>query len=220
MTETTLSRNTTKKWGKWSHRLLETIENADSPTYKDGIFFKDDDIIVIFDKYPKSKYHFLCLPRKLRIDEPQSLSREHVEILTKMLDKGKYVEKEIKRKNPQDISLPFRFGFHAKPSMRQLHMHIISQDFCGRGLKTLKHWNSFNTSFFIDCEHLIEILQQYGRYEPSLTDLRALKAPPSCLVCGKQIAEFGLFLQHWRQCSQQPYSASNNTNVMAVTNHS
>jgi hypothetical protein len=118
MTETTLSRNTTKKWGKWSHRLLETIENADSPTYKDGIFFKDDDIIVIFDKYPKSKYHFLCLPRKLRIDEPQSLSREHVEILTKMLDKGKYVEKEIKRKNPQDISLPFRFGFHAKPSMR------------------------------------------------------------------------------------------------------
>lgn len=42
-----------------------------------------------------------------------------------------------------------RWGFHADPTMAQLHMHVVSDDFRGFGLKTAKHWNSFTTSFFI-----------------------------------------------------------------------
>lgn len=44
----------------------------------------------------------------------------------------------------------FRFGFHAVPSMAQLHLHVVSQDLRGSGMKHRKHWNSFATDFFRD----------------------------------------------------------------------
>lgn len=46
----------------------------------------------------------------------------------------------------------FKIGFHAEPSMQQLHLHVISTDFDSTFLKTKKHWNSFNTIFFITHE--------------------------------------------------------------------
>jgi aprataxin len=41
-------------------------------------------------------------------------------------------------------------GFHGRPSMRQLHLHVISDDFDNKCLKNPKHYNSFTTSYFID----------------------------------------------------------------------
>lgn len=43
----------------------------------------------------------------------------------------------------------FKIGYHAEPSMQQLHLHVISTDFNSPSLKTKKHWNSFNTAFFV-----------------------------------------------------------------------
>lgn len=43
----------------------------------------------------------------------------------------------------------FKIGYHAEPSMQQLHLHVISMDFNSPSLKTKKHWNSFNTEFFV-----------------------------------------------------------------------
>lgn len=45
-----------------------------------------------------------------------------------------------------------RYGYHAIPSMSQLHLHMISQDFDSPCLKTKRHWNSFNTKYFLDSE--------------------------------------------------------------------
>lgn len=42
-----------------------------------------------------------------------------------------------------------RIGFHAKPSMDHLHLHVLSTDFLSPSLKTKKHWNSFNTEHFL-----------------------------------------------------------------------
>ena len=42
------------------------------------------------------------------------------------------------------------------PSMAQVHMHVISQDFISPCLKTKKHWNSFNTPYFIDADKILE----------------------------------------------------------------
>ena len=49
--------------------------------------------------------------------------------------------------------------------MKQLHMHIISQDFQSQCLKNKKHWNSFTTSFFLDAEQLIHSLRAEKRYK-------------------------------------------------------
>ncbi|KAK8928562.1 Transcription factor bHLH140 [Platanthera zijinensis] len=48
--------------------------------------------------------------------------------------------------------------FLGAPSMRQLHLHVISQDFDSSHLRNKKHWNSFNTKFFRDSiDAMIEI---------------------------------------------------------------
>jgi Scavenger mRNA decapping enzyme C-term binding len=45
-----------------------------------------------------------------------------------------------------------RVGYHGNPSLRPLHLHVISQDLDGRAMKTLKHWNSFTTPFFCEVD--------------------------------------------------------------------
>ncbi len=70
--------------------------------------------------------------------------------------------KRLKKTNP-DIEL--RFGFHAIPSMKQLHAHLISQDFDSEFLKTKKHWNSFNTDYFVPFGELMDIISEKGIFE-------------------------------------------------------
>lgn len=55
-----------------------------------------------------------------------------------------------------------RVGFHAVPSMAQLHLHLISGDFLGTGLKNKKHYNSFTTPFFLGIDEVISMLSQDG----------------------------------------------------------
>lgn len=49
------------------------------------------------------------------------------------------------------------------PSMRQLHLHVISQDFNSLHLRNKKHWNSFNTVFFRDSADVIEEIEKIGK---------------------------------------------------------
>merc|ERR1739848_578035 len=49
-----------------------------------------------------------------------------------------------------------RFGFHAVPSMKVLHLHVISKDLDSPSLKNKKHWNSFTLpNFFCRCTTLL-----------------------------------------------------------------
>lgn len=47
--------------------------------------------------------------------------------------------------------------------MRQLHLHVISQDFDSNHLKNKKHWNSFNSPFFRDSVDVIDEVSQNGK---------------------------------------------------------
>ncbi len=40
----------------------------------------------------------------------------------------------------------WRIGFHSLPSMRQLHMHVVSTDFDSPKLKTKEHWNRLGST--------------------------------------------------------------------------
>lgn len=46
--------------------------------------------------------------------------------------------------------------------MRQLHLHVISQDFDSLHLKNKKHWNTFTTSFFRDSAAVIDEIEKHG----------------------------------------------------------
>jgi len=43
-------------------------------------------------------------------------------------------------------------GVHAHPSMNHLHVHVLSRDRWSECLKHRKHYNSFNTEFFVPLE--------------------------------------------------------------------
>lgn len=46
----------------------------------------------------------------------------------------------------------FKIGYHAKPTMHRLHLHVVSRDFHSPWLKSAKSWNSFNTQLFLSTE--------------------------------------------------------------------
>jgi len=50
---------------------------------------------------------------------------------------------------------------------RQLHAHLISQDFSSVSMKTKKHWNSFTTDYFIPIKQMKNIISSHGRAKVS-----------------------------------------------------
>lgn len=134
----------TKKPKHWSLGLVESMNNPET------IVKKTENTVVIPDKYPKAKIHYLVLPED-NINSIYKLNSSHVSLLEEF---GEIYE-EIKAEH-KDHNL--RAGFHAAPSMQRLHMHIISTDMVSPCLKTKIHWNSFTTKFFLPYQgKLIEI---------------------------------------------------------------
>jgi len=138
--------------GHWNFGLLQSMNN---PQLK---VLEKSDHVVIKDKYPKAEHHFLILPLE-RIQNFASLTPDHIPLLRDMVKTGW----ELADKHPRSN---FKLGFHAIPSMSQVHLHVISQDFNSDKLKNKKHWNSFTTDFFINPEIIIDKLKTKGRYVP------------------------------------------------------
>ncbi|KAF7259963.1 hypothetical protein EG68_03547 [Paragonimus skrjabini miyazakii] len=106
----------------------------------------------IRDRYPKAKHHFLILPNQ-SIPRLTDVTLEHLPLLQSMHQAAEELALSFA---PSD----FRIGYHSVPSMLQLHLHVISTDFCSPCLKTKKHWNSFNTEFFIPSNVFMQMVQQ------------------------------------------------------------
>ena len=152
--------------GKWADGLLEIIRKPElhrssfyDPSTPDDIVTRE--FVVIKDKYPKSKVHLLILPTEF-LPNYSFLEDTHIPLLERMKAEGEKIIAEVKKSEP---NLTFRMGFHAIPSMRQIHVHLISQDFSTAFMKQKKHWNTFNTKFFIEVDEFIDLLKKNGTLE-------------------------------------------------------
>ena len=175
----------------WSNGLLQSMNDPNM------IWYQNEDICIIKDKYPKSKYHFLVLPRKENISSLKKLTNQHISLVENMIDSAKtHVIKGIVEKNSK---IRFRCGFHAIPSMAQVHMHVISQDFVSPCLKTKRHWNSFNTPYFVEAEKVLTYLSKDGLI-PNDLDLQAktwIAEDVKCHLCSHKPKGMGIpFKQH------------------------
>ena len=135
--------------------------------------------VLIKDRYPKSLLHLLLLPRDATkynlhphtaFADPVFLALIRSEIsecvnlaaseLSRLLSSTSL--KSLARLKAMDSSFPaaelppgrdfaaeLRVGIHAHPSMNHLHIHIISPDMSQETMRHRKHYNSFNTDFFI-----------------------------------------------------------------------
>jgi len=172
--------------GHWSHGLLQSMKDPNA------IVISTDKLVAIKDKYPKAQLHFLVLPIK-HIPSIFHLNRSHVDLLDEM---------ELLAQNLIEISgrrqEDFKIGYHASPSMQQLHLHVLSTDFDSPYLKTKIHWNSFNTPFFLTTESILEQLKGNGIVQKLPNDLlkNYLAAELTCHICHYKLSNMPKLKEH------------------------
>ncbi|KAF8534049.1 HIT-like domain-containing protein [Trichophaea hybrida] len=147
------------------------------------------DFVYIRDLYPKSTVHCLLLPRdttKTHLHPIEAFSDPEFLRVTKE-EAGKLrklVGAELKRlfgeQNGRDWEKEVKVGVHSNPSMNHLHVHVLSRDNHSERLKTGKHYNSFNTPFFVDLEDL-PLPEEDERRGPGM---EFIKSDLICWRCG------------------------------------
>lgn len=154
----------------------------DPASFPAQIITHNENTVLIRDAFPKATLHLLLLPRDASkrdlhphdaLDDPVFLEMirgevaESLKLAVSELSRliGPFSESNKTRiaamesDDPPDTLPPgrdfakeLRVGVHAHPSMNHLHIHIISRDMHSDRLKHRKHYNSFNTDFFIPLE--------------------------------------------------------------------
>lgn len=156
--------------------------------------FKDDKVVVIKDKYPKARYHWLVLPWQ-SISSLKMLRAEHLELLQHMHAVGE----KIAQPHAADSKAPIRLGYHAIPSMSHIHLHVISQDFDSPCLKNKKHWNSFTTEYFLESEEVMDMVKLQGKVTVKDGASELLKSSLQCNVCKTPQATIPQLKEHLKK---------------------
>ncbi|KAL2630199.1 hypothetical protein R1flu_014885 [Riccia fluitans] len=195
-----------RKWDHWSLALYKIALHPDDAPSKNSLLEVTDSAVVMEDLYPKAKRHLLVVSRTQELDTVEDVRREHAGLLEHMHSLGmKYVASFLK----DDPLLVFRLGYHSNPSMRQLHLHVVSQDFDSASLKNKKHWNSFTSPFFRDSLDVINEVKTHGYVDncgPSAEKLLDLEL--RCHRCRSVQPNIPRLKTHISTCSR-PLSNSN-----------
>ncbi|KAM6170644.1 aprataxin [Rhynchocyon petersi] len=174
--------------GHWSQGLKISMQDPKMQVYK------DEQVVVIKDKYPKARHHWLVLPWA-SISSLKAVTQEHLELLKHMHSVGEEVIADCAGSS----KLRFRLGYHAIPSMSHVHLHVISQDFDSPCLKNKKHWNSFNTEYFLDSQAVIKMVQESGRVTVGEGMSELLKLPLRCHECQQLLPSMPQLKEHLRK---------------------
>ncbi|KAJ8371678.1 hypothetical protein AAFF_G00303540 [Aldrovandia affinis] len=153
--------------------------------------YKDEKVVVIKDKYPKARYHWLVLPWE-SVASLTALQGAHCGLLRHMHRVGESVVEQC----GDAQQLHFRMGYHAIPSMSHVHLHVISQDFDSPCLKNKKHWNSFTTDYFIESKDVIDMLERDGRVAVKAGAADLLRLPLRCHVCHRELSTVPQLKEH------------------------
>ncbi|XP_010743200.2 aprataxin isoform X3 [Larimichthys crocea] len=172
-------------FGHWSQGLKGSMQDPKMQVYK------DDKVVVIKDKYPKARYHWLVLPWQ-SISSLKALREEHCKLMKHMQRVGEQMVQQC----PDASRLRFRMGYHAIPSLSHLHLHVISQDFDSPCLKNKKHWNSFTTDYLMDSHDVIQMLETDGKVTVKEGTSELLKLPLRCHVCHSEIPTIPALKEH------------------------
>jgi aprataxin len=157
-----------------------------------SVFWQNQTFRAVYDAFPKSRYHFLIVPTRRFHATPLALNVEALLVVESMMKIAQQIVRNMSLANPQ---LLFRMGFHAIPSIPQLHLHVISGDFDSPCMKVKKHWNSFTTDFLI---HPLTLLR--GTAESKEYYEKREKQPPECFRCRQVFRSFKDVYAHYATC--------------------
>ncbi|KIR30433.1 aprataxin [Cryptococcus deuterogattii 99/473] len=233
-----------------SHPLLAlrqyaTLSDPQSSLPPSKLLFSNSNTMVVFDAYPKAKYHFLVLPRYPfppqsdpdsdesivsieTLDDLKSLllkagPDEREEIIRAMAETAREVEEMIKDEMLKTEGFEWRIdvGFHAIPSMKHIHLHVISEDRISPSLKSKKHYNSFrpDLGFFIPIMEVQRWLQDdrtmLDRVETLSATQTLLKTPLTCFKCDEPMNNIEKLKQHF----EKEFSSERNEALKYIAKH-
>lgn len=163
--------------GVWRGALIEYITNPER--FPNQVLRVTPHTVLIKDAFPKATIHLLLLPRSpahyllhphaaladgaflaaVREDAAVAARLAAAELARQL---GAFSAHARARDDAMEQGVPFdqlpagrdygreiRVGVHAHPSMAHLHVHIISCDMHSDRVRHRKHYNSFNTPFFV-----------------------------------------------------------------------
>ncbi|KAL2408021.1 hypothetical protein ABEF95_003641 [Exophiala dermatitidis] len=185
----------------------------------------NDKTVLIQDAFPKATVHLLLLPRdsskwllnpRDAFDDVEFLAmmRQEAEAAVKIAASelsrliSPYSESckarlaAMENDTPPELLPPgrdftkdLRVGIHAHPSMAHLHVHIISRDMHSDRMKHQKHYNSFNTDFFIPLDDF-PLAKDDERRQTAYQNAN-LKSEYRCWRCGRVFGnKFKLLKEH------------------------
>ena len=171
----------------WEDGLITAMSDPEQ------IYEQDEFTVTLKDAFPKARYHFLVVPKE-SINSVKELSRSNLDLLNHI---HKLAEDLIERVHKKEPNTLFRFGYHAVPSMKRLHLHIVSQDFDSPRMKTQHHWNTFNTEYFINSSVVIDTLKKEGCIEVVDEMYEALLTlSMKCNACSRRFDEIFALKNH------------------------
>ncbi|KAF9086669.1 hypothetical protein BGX29_001290 [Mortierella sp. GBA35] len=163
-------------------------------------YWHDDNHVIIKDAFPKAKVHLLVMPRRPINKVTDLVGEAGIRTVEELVRVATTRLATLKKENPH---LEFKTGFHIIPSMKRLHLHIISQDFCSASLKKAAHWNSFNTAYFIPPEEVIRVIRGKGSFAKTEAELqeysRLKKEPLRCNQCSQVMRTMPMLSHHLRE---------------------
>ncbi|KAF3910174.1 Aprataxin [Orbilia brochopaga] len=84
----------------------------------------------------------------------------------------------------RDWASCIKIGVHSRPSMSNLHIHVISEDMHSQSMKKKAHFNSFNSRFFVRLDEF-----PLAQNDPRIPDVGSmsstLKGDMVCWRCGR-----------------------------------
>lgn len=144
------------------YNLKKYITNPEK--HPECVMFYDNNVAIIRDGFPKSIMHFLILPRSVKYTylRPQvafqqpgfkSLIKPYVAKARKILVKE--FNKKYEMKDEKDsVENHILVCCHSVPSMKNLHIHVMTTDLYSPCLKRNNHYNSFTTPFALKWDEL------------------------------------------------------------------
>ncbi|GAB4815963.1 hypothetical protein N2152v2_003009 [Parachlorella kessleri] len=146
-------------------RALMEVAARPERSASDPAFYTNDTVVRITDKFPKARHHALVIARDPRLQGPLDLTSADTALVEHMMVVGReWAEQQEPKDGPQH---GFFFGFHSAPSLRQLHLHVISKDLDSPFMKTKKHFLSFASPFFLHASAVLAQLQRSDKLDYS-----------------------------------------------------
>lgn len=204
------------------NNLLPHIQKPEESPAGSVIFY-DEDWVLIKDLYPKSTVHLLLLPRspqhysshpydmlqdqnflaaaKPQVEKAKDIAASELRRLHGSFSASEKPRLDALNSDDPPEELPAGrdwrkevfAGVHTHPSMNHMHIHILSVDRYSPCLKHRKHYNSFNTDFFVP----VDAFPLSPEDRQRRLDLDWPRLNMTCWRCGRNFGnKFNALKQH------------------------